>query len=94
MISTHFLTSVAGFTKDRINKIVLNDSVVITQFELKELSGSTVIMQYMVHSADISDISKIELQDVDGQVISSNNVSVSIAADTLLLHTIDVTEEG
>lgn len=94
MISTYFLTSVAGFTKDRISKIVLNDSIEITQFEIKELSGSSVIMQYMVHAADISDISKIELHDADGQVISSNTVSVSIAADTLLLHTIDVLEEG
>ncbi|MNN62591.1 hypothetical protein D3C81_1779070 [compost metagenome] len=94
MISTNFLTSVAGFTKDRIAKIVLNESVEITEFEIKELSGSTVIMQYMVRSADVSDISKIELQDAEGQVISSNTVNVSIAADTLLLHTIDVTEEG
>ncbi|MNP32574.1 hypothetical protein D3C76_1257620 [compost metagenome] len=51
-------------------------------------------MQYMVRSSDISDISKIELKDADGQVISSNTVNVSIAADTLLLHTMDVTEEG
>ncbi|MNC36937.1 hypothetical protein D3C75_854820 [compost metagenome] len=73
---------------------MLNDSVAITEFEIKELSGSTVIMQYMVRSSDISDITKIELKDADGQVISSNTVNVSIAADTLLLHTMDVTEEG
>lgn len=92
MIASTFLADVAQYTNGRIAKVVLNDTVEITNFSIKEVTESQIGMQYIVPAASVSLVTKIDLKDKDNKVISSNNVYVPIASDTLLLQTISVKE--
>lgn len=92
MITSTFLHDVAEFTSSQVAKVVLNDSYEITSFEVKEVSDNVLAMQYLVPNGSVAVIDKIELQNAAGGVISSNNVHVPIAADTILLQTIEVKE--
>lgn len=90
MISSKFLTEIADYTEAKIAKVILNDTVEITDFTLKQVTESTIGMQYLIPSSQISLVTKIVLADASGQAISTNEVNVPIASDTLLLHTIQV----
>lgn len=87
-----FLSDVARFVDANISKVVLNDTVEITSFSVKEVTGSTVGMQYIVPAADVSLVTKIELKDANNNIKTTNNVYVPITTDTLLLHTVQVKE--
>ncbi|WP_110933991.1 ketopantoate hydroxymethyltransferase [Paenibacillus bouchesdurhonensis] len=91
MISS-FLNDVARFVDANISKVVLNDTVEITSFSVKEVTGSTVGMQYIVPAADVSLVTKIELKDANNNIKTTNNVYVPITTDTLLLHTVQAKE--
>ena len=92
MIVSTFLNEVAEYTDSKIAKVVLNDVYEITTFQVKEVTDTTVGMQYIVPSSAISLITKIDLKTATDQLISTNNVYVPIASDTLLLQTIYVRE--
>ncbi|MUG44268.1 ketopantoate hydroxymethyltransferase [Paenibacillus woosongensis] len=91
MVSS-FLNDVARFVDANISKVVLNDTVEITSFNVKEVTGSTVGMQYIVPATDVSLVTKIELKDANNNIKTTNNVYVPITTDTLLLHTVQVKE--
>ncbi|WP_410769570.1 ketopantoate hydroxymethyltransferase [Fontibacillus sp. BL9] len=92
MIASSFLNGVANYTNGKIAKVVLNDSIEITNFTIKEVTESTVGMQYIVPASLVSLITKIDLKDALNNLVSTNNVYVPIASDTLLLQTITVKE--
>ncbi|HEY4391098.1 MAG TPA: ketopantoate hydroxymethyltransferase [Paenibacillus sp.] len=92
MIVSTFLSDIADYTNGKIAKVVLNDTVEISNFTIKEVNGSMIAMQYIVPATLVSTINKIELKDGDDNVISTNNVFVPIATDTLLLQNIQVKE--
>ncbi|MNJ67108.1 hypothetical protein D3C77_632490 [compost metagenome] len=70
----------------------MNDTVEITDFAVKEVTGSTVGLQYIVPAEDVSLVTKIDLKDANNKVKTTNNVYVPITTDTLLLHTVQVKE--
>lgn len=92
MMVSSFLNDVARFVDANISKVVLNDTVEITSFNVKEVTGSTVGMQYIVPATDVSLVTKIELKDANNNIKTTNNVYVPITTDTLLLHTVQVKE--
>lgn len=92
MISTQFLHDVATYTDGRIAKVVLNGSVVITDFEVKQVTDNKLALNYIVRSSSVSTITLIELKDATDNIISSNAVNVPIASDTLMLQTVEVKE--
>lgn len=92
MMVSSFLSDVARFVDANISKVVLNDIVEITSFSVKEVTGSTVGMQYIVPAADVSLVTKIELKDANNNIKTTNSVYVPITKDTLLLHTVQVKE--
>lgn len=92
MITASIIHEVAEYVNGRIAKVVLNGSYEITSFEVKEATDGTVALNYIVPAADVPLITSIELADASGAVISSNNVNVPIASDTLMLQTIEVKE--
>lgn len=92
MIVNSFLNDVARFVDTNIAKVVLNDTVEITNFTVKEVTGSTVGMQYIVPAADVSLVTKIDLRDANNNIKTTNNVYVPITTDTLLLQTVHVKE--
>ena len=92
MITSTFLGDLANYTNGKIAKVVLNDTIEITDFTIKEVTASTIGMQYIVQAADVSLVTKIDLKDNSNNVISTNNVYVPIASDTLLLQTVLIKE--
>lgn len=92
MIVNSFLNDVARFVDANISKVVLNDTVEITNFTVKEVTGPTVGMQYIVPAADVSLVTKIDLKDANNNIKTTNNVYVPITTDTLLLQTVHVKE--
>ena len=54
MIASTLLSEIATLTDSKIAKVVINDAYVITSFETKTVSGSTVGMQYIIPSSAVS----------------------------------------
>ncbi|MFC4601862.1 ketopantoate hydroxymethyltransferase [Cohnella hongkongensis] len=92
MIDTQFLSDVADYVNGRIAKVILNGTVDITNFTVKEVSERTVILQYIIPVADVSLVELIELKDTSGNLITSNPVEIPITSDTLMLQTVEVKE--
>lgn len=92
MIERAFLTEIAEYTENKIAKVVLNNSLEITDFLVKEMTDTKVGMQYLIPASQISLVTKIALVDQSGTAISTNEVYIPIASDTLLLQTIQVKE--
>lgn len=92
MIQSTFLTDIANYTNNNIAKVVINGTIEITSFIIKKIDGSAVTMQYMIQASLVSMVTKIDLKNTSGQIISSNDVYIPITTDTLLLQTIHVKE--
>ncbi|WP_276358396.1 ketopantoate hydroxymethyltransferase [Cohnella caldifontis] len=92
MISSVFLHDVAEYTDSRVAKVVLNGSYAITNFQVKQVTDDTLALNYIVPAADISLITRIEVKDAADVVLTSNDVNVPIASDTLMLQTIKAKE--
>lgn len=92
MISTQFLEDIAKYVDSRIAKVVINGTYEITQFEVKQVTDSTLAMRYIVPASEVSVITMIELKDEDGNVISSNSVNIPITADQVMIQAIEVKE--
>ncbi|WP_270167613.1 ketopantoate hydroxymethyltransferase [Paenibacillus sp. SYP-B4298] len=92
MISSILLAELAEHVDQRIAKVVLNGTYEISDFRVKEVTASTLALNYFVPVSEVSLITRIELQDAAGTVLTSNEVYVPITADHIMLHTITVRE--
>lgn len=92
MIRMEFLNELANVVEQKIAKVVLNASVEITEFEVKQVDSQVVTLNYLVPASAVSVINLIELRAVDDSVISTNTVEVPITADTIMVQTLEVRE--
>jgi hypothetical protein len=92
MIDTAFLQDVAEYVDSRVAKVVLNGTYVITNFEVKQVTGNVLALKYLIPVADVSLVTSIELKDAADNVISTNNVNIPITADHLMIQSITVKE--
>ncbi|MDU5141052.1 MAG: ketopantoate hydroxymethyltransferase [Paenibacillus dendritiformis] len=92
MISQQYLEELAKYTEQKIAKVVLNGTIEISEFNIKEVDASTVMLQYMVPATAVSEITTIELRDITNEIISTNTVYVPISSDTVLMQTVKVKE--
>lgn len=92
MITTGLLHDVAGYVNSRVAKVVINGTYTIVNFEVKAVTDSVLALNYIVPVAEVSLITLVELKDEADNVLSSNPVNVPIAADHLMLQTIEVKE--
>lgn len=92
MIAQSYLNELTGYTKTKIAKVVLNGSVEIADFLVKDVSANTLTLEYMVRVGSVPAVSKVELKGADGLVIGSKIVNVPIVEDTILRHVITVEE--
>lgn len=92
MIELGYLKEIAEYTEGKIAKIVLNETFEITAFEYKGIQDQSVLLKYMVPNGSVANVDKIELKTNSNQVISSNEVSIPITTDTVLLQTIELKE--
>ena len=92
MIESTFLNDVARYVDGRVAKVVLNGTYVITNFEVKQVTGNVLALKYLIPVADVSLVTSIELKDAADNVISTNNVNIPITADHLMIQSITVKE--
>lgn len=92
MISHDFLNEVAVFTDRKINKVIINGTYEITNFDLKKVTANELSMTYTVPFGAVENIQQIDLRDELDKVISANQVYVPISSDTILSQTILVKE--
>lgn len=92
MILQSYLNEVAQYTNEKVAKVVLNGTYEISVFQVKQLTDSTLLMEYLVPAESVSEITLIELKSASGTVVSSNNVYIPVTSDTIIKHTITVKE--
>lgn len=93
-ITTDLLNDLKTFTMNKITKVRLNGTFIINDFITKSVVDGKLIIEYAVHNdIGISEITKIELCDVDNNVKSSMTVYVPVVDGVELKHMIDI-EEG
>lgn len=92
MIEPSFLHDVAEYVDSRIAKVTLNESYDITDFQVKEVTGNMLALNYIIPAADVSLVTKMELKDENDTVLTSDDVNVPITSDALMLQTIEVEE--
>lgn len=92
MIAAQFLNDVANYTNSHVAKVVINGVYEINDFQVKQVTGNVLALNYFVPAADVSMITLIELKDAVDNIISSNNVNIPITADHLMLQTIEIME--
>ncbi len=92
MIETSFLHDVAVYVDGRVAKVVINGSYTITSFKVKQVTDSTLALNYIVPVSAVQLITQIDLQDASGKVLTRNAVNVPISSDTLILQTILIEE--
>lgn len=92
MITTQFLNKTANFINTQVAKVVINGTYEITDFDVKQVTGNTLALNYLVPVADVSLITEIEIKDDQDNVISYNNVYVPITTDHMMIQAIEVKE--
>ena len=86
----------AGYTADDIVAVRLNDTVTITNFEVKTTSENTAMVDYYVDtSMGLTEITNIKLLGANNLVLTDAIVFVILTGDsTLIKHNITYTEGG
>ncbi|ALS25483.1 hypothetical protein IJ21_00280 [Paenibacillus sp. 32O-W] len=92
MIAEQLLHDLAEYVGGRVAKVVLNGNYEIAEFEVKQVTDNVLALNYLVPVSDVPLITLIELKDSANKVLSSNEVNVPIASDTMMLQTVEVKE--
>lgn len=93
MIPSTFLHEVAEFIDGRVDKVILNDGEYeITTFTVKQANDSTMTLNYIIPNGSVETVTKIELANTAGEIVSSNEVEIPISSDTLMIQAIEVKE--
>lgn len=86
------LNSTANFVASDISKVLLNDSVTITQFKTKKVADNVVSVEYEVTPSMATTITNLKLLRADGTVLTQSAVYVPVTDTIISKHTITVKE--
>ena len=90
-IESALLAGVANFVSGDVASARVNGTTVISNLS-KSVAGSTLAVTYSVTPEQASEITLLELLDGAGTVLTSSQVYVPVSGNTVLKHTIPVTE--
>ena len=90
-IQEALLAGTANFVAADIVKARLNGTILIDMLN-KEVDGSTLTITYSVPMEQVQEITKVELLDSTGTVLTTSTVYVPVDASTIIKHTIPVVE--
>ena len=92
-IKPEMLNSIAEFTSSDIAKVRINDSLIITDFTIKESIQNIVTIEYQIAlESGITEVTKVELLDATDNVLTESLVYVPILESIILKHTIQIKE--
>lgn len=92
-LKNELFQDVATFTASDIATVLLNDSLSISTFVVKQASANVVSIQYNVLTSQLDTITNVKLKNSSGDVLSEALVYVPVLEDVLMKHTITVKEE-
>ncbi|WP_458119782.1 ketopantoate hydroxymethyltransferase [Paenibacillus sp. Z6-24] len=90
MIQNSYLQEIASYTNQRIAKVTLNGEYEITQFRIKQVTDDLVELEYLIPAVDLSSVTRLELRSVSDEIISSSEVFIPVAADTVVKQYVEV----
>lgn len=92
-IQQTMLNKLATFTAAEIAKVRINDSYIVTNFEMKSAAANVATIQYYVMpESGITNVTRIELLDSANNVLTRSNVYIPLVLGVNLKHTILVKE--
>ena len=91
-IQQALLNDTANFVAEDISAVLLNDTIKISEFTLKQVSENIVIVEYLVTSAMTNLITNIKLLRSDETVLTQSVVYVPVTQTITSKHTITVKE--
>lgn len=92
-ITNNMLNQTADFVVNNIAQVRLNDSTILTTFEVKSADDNVVTIEYNVFPTDsLTIVTKIELLDSNDTVLTSSGVYIPLVEGIKLKHTLLVTE--
>lgn len=92
-LKSRFLESMSQAAYEKIDKILINNSIKITSLN-KRNEGAVAIIEYDIKEQQTNGlpVENIKLLDADGNYLTDTKVFVPIRADTLVKHTIKIKE--
>ena len=91
-IKSKFLSDIAAFAAGDVASVLVNDSVSITTFEVKQAADNTATISYSVSAQQASEITNVKLLDASGNILTAATVYVPVSSAALMKHTILVKE--
>jgi len=92
MITQSYLNELAAYTNNKITKVVLNGTVELSDFWIKEVDDSVVELEVIVYQGVVETVTLIEIKSVADEVIASKSVVLPIVEDTIIRQVITVKE--
>lgn len=93
MINPTELNEIAENIKNRVRKVIVNDTIEITNFTLKTVTDNQLTLEYVIPST-VDLITNIKLMG-DVEHIASADVNITTADNVLIKHIFDIeTQEG
>lgn len=86
------LNDMADFVADEIASVLINDSIVITDFSVKSVSNNQISLQYAVTPSMTSVVTNIKLRRADDTVLTQVPVYVPVTQTVISKHIITVKE--
>lgn len=91
-IQPALLNDVANFVADDVASVLINDSIVITDFYAKNVSDNVLSIEYTITPQMASTVTDIKLRRADGTVITRVAVYVPVTQTIISKHIITVKE--
>lgn len=91
-IQPTLLNDTASFLADEVASVLVNDSIEITDFSLKQSSDNVTSIQYTIRPSMTNLVTDIKLRRADGTVLTQVSVYVPVSQDILSKHIITVKE--
>lgn len=92
-ITNDLLTDTANFVEGQIAKVIINGTVTINTFTTKQVTDSTVELEYEVTNAmGVNTITRIQICKADDTSLTDVTVYVPVVGSALINHKIEVKE--
>lgn len=91
-IQDALLTDTANFVAQDISAVLINDTVKISEFMVKQASANVVSVEYTVSPEMTNLITNIKLLKSDNSVLTQSSVYVPVTQPLVSKHTITIKE--
>ena len=78
MIESTYLNEIATKIETDVDNILVNDSIVVSEFELEQVTDNVYEVKFTVLADDTTLIENIKLRKAGNSVISDNDVNIVV----------------